>query len=416
MKLWLWLYLAVNILIFIKFYRQSKGVFQAPFLMAYTSIFVLAPQFLMIYNSYYYSNDVIPDLGFMMVSCNLALWLGYRYIIRKHKSKTDTNYNSVLMFSRVKWVVLVLTIMGFYSIFMWSDTYQGADNVIQANMKGCSHMALCLCIPALLSQVKQPKKLIYLLTAINIIPMVYFAFFVKGSRGETLFLVLVLGMYLAFKHPKRELFIRHSVVAILIFGAIASASIIAIRQILVGDISNKGKAVTELRLIDTYMESFAASSVINGMDLGNAALGIQYLKRTGQMDYGTDVWDNIVQNFVPRRVVGQSAKNSLKINLVDDANYQEQLTQSVTTMTGYYSAFRFLSYLGFIEFFLIGCLCAYFWKRHERSSFALFAYLMIVSNISLIFTHGVGYLTTQLFIIFVIIYPLTKYGYKRIKA
>lgn len=44
---------------------------------------------------------------------------------------------------------------------------------------------------------------------------------------------------------------------------------------------------------------FYTKDITVGMDLGNAAKGIRYLKETGQMDYGTSIWDTFIQNYIP---------------------------------------------------------------------------------------------------------------------
>ena len=111
------------------------------------------------------------------------------------------------------------------------------------------------------------------------------------------------------------------------------------------------------------------------MDLGNAAKGIRYLKEKGQMDYGTSIWDTFIQNYIPRRLVGEEAKENLKLNIVNDKSTIQKLTYNITTMTGYYSAFKCFSYLGFFLFGIIGYLYGYFWRRICKSQICLFIYV-----------------------------------------
>ena len=84
-------------------------------------------------------------------------------------------------------------------------------------------------------------------------------------------------------------------------------------------------------------------------------------------------------------------------------------------MTGYYSAFKCFSYLGFFLFGFIGYLYGYFWRRICKSQICLFIYLSIIATVPLIFTHGVDYLYTRLIFIFLIIYPLSYYSIERKK-
>ena len=84
MGVWFYLYLIINIIILIYYYKKKLGIFQAPFLMAYTSIFVLLPQLSSIYISPFYEKYLIRDLGIIMATCNLTFILGFE-IAKKQK-------------------------------------------------------------------------------------------------------------------------------------------------------------------------------------------------------------------------------------------------------------------------------------------------------------------------------------------
>lgn len=410
MGIWFWLYTIVNLSLLFVFYRKKNGVFQAPFLMAYTSIFVLLPQFSSIYISKYCDKELIGDLGFMMVASNIAFVLGFE--LAKRNVHKDVGF--FFSYKKIQFVLYLFTCLGVYSIFTWEDTYQGADNVIQANLKTFSQYALCLSLTFILCGKK--KWILYVITILNVIPLVYFAFFVKGSRGETIFLIIVLFLFLSLKYREKERLYSKIVLLSLIIGGVLNASILLVRNILVQSKVEKN-VISEKVILNAFVSSFKQDTYAN-FDLSNAAKGIKYLKETSQADYGTSIWDAFVQNYVPRRVVGLHFKEGLKIKLVNDQEEVRRLTQGVTTMTGYYGAFRCLFYSGFILFGVIGYVFGYYWIKKDSSQICLFIYFSLIASVPLVFTHGVDYWYTRLFFIFFIFFPMTFYTLrlgKRIK-
>ena len=410
MGVWFYLYLIINIIILIYYYKKKLGIFQAPFLMAYTSIFVLLPQLSSIYISPFYEKYLIRDLGIIMATCNLTFILGFE--IAK-KQKITSSFFSSINYRKSKYILFIFTILGLYSMTLWNDTFQGSDNVIQANLKNFSQYAFCAIVTFIFR--KNKSKYLYLLIICTLVPLIYFAFFIKGSRGESLFLLITISFILSMKYPQKHKLISKSIFTILIIGAMLNASITVIRHILVGNSNNENNSTQELVLWEAFKTSFIQKDITVGMDLGNAAKGIRYLKETGQMDYGTSIWDTFIQNYIPRRLVGEEAKENLKLNIVNDKSTIQKLTYNITTMTGYYSAFKCFSYLGFFLFGIIGYLYGYFWRRICKSQICLFIYLSIIATIPLIFNHGVDYLYTRLIFIFLIIYPLSYYSIERKK-
>ncbi len=406
MGFWFYSYLITNLVIFIFYYKKTNGIFQAPFLMAYTAIFILLPQFATIYHNSFYDKRLIPDLGFVMISCNVSFLFGFEII--KRFVKKNKNIISILFLRKIKYFLLVIGVIGFTTVFLWAGTkFQEGDNVIQANMKSFSQMSFCLVLTSMLTYRVKNKFSIFML-ALSVIPLFYFAFFVKGSRSETLFLLLSISMYLSFKNPQKEIIIRKWTLIILLAGALLSASIIWIRNVII----NKSE-YTELSLIDNFVDSFSQKKVSLGMDLGNAAIGIQYLKESNQLDYGTYMYDDFIQNIVPRRIVGETLKEGLKFKLVDDQLFIKQQTHGVTTMTGYYFAFRSFSYLGFLLYLLLGAFYGLIYCKIKNSASCLYLYLLILPTIPLIFTHSAGYLYMKIYINFAIAYIFCHKGFKQ---
>ena len=406
MGLWFYSYFIINLVIFIYYYKKTNGTFQAPFLMAYTALFVLLPQFSTIYNNSFYDKRLIPDLGIVMITCNIAFLFGFE--ITKKFIHENNDIIGILYINKIKYPLLFMGIVGFMTIFLWTgDKYQEGDNVIQVNMKAFSQMAFCLTLTSLLTYRVKSKFAIFMLV-LSAMPLFYFAFLVKGSRGETLFLLLSISVYLALRYPQKEPVIRKWTLIILLVGALFSASISWVRNVVI----NKSEH-TELSLIDNFKNSYSQNKVSLGMDLGNAAKGIHYLKEKNLLDYGSYIYDDFIQNIVPRRIVGESVKESLKLNLVDDKEFIKRQTHSVTTMTGYYFAFRSFSYLGFLLYLLFGVFYGFIYCKIRDSALCLYLYLLILPTVPLIFTHSPGYLYMKLYTNFIIAYIFCYKGFKR---
>ena len=409
MGFWWYLYLIINLATFIYYYKKNNGIIQAPFLMAYTALFIFIPQFSTIYNNSYYDKTIIPYLGFTMISCNIAFIIGFE--ISKNKLHPTFKTTNKLMQNKIKMPLIFITLLGLSTIFLWDGSkFQEGDNVIQTNLKSFSQTSLCLIITSIITSHKK-NKFTYFILILSLIPLIYFAFFIKGSRGETLFLLLTTAIYISYKHPNLTNIVKRTFITLLIFGALLSASIVWVRSV-ISDKSNNTE-IKNISLWDNFIKSFSQDDINSGMDLGNAAIGIQHLYNLNKIDFGTHVYDEFIQNIIPRRIVGESLKEKLKLNLIDDKKYIESLTNGVTTMTGYYYAFRSFSFLGFILFFFMGFIYGYIYIRTRTSAKSLFLYLLIISSVPLIFTHGPGYLFIKIYINFTIGYIFCHQGFKK---
>lgn len=408
MGLWFYSYFIINLVIFVYYCKKTNGVFQAPLLMAYTALFVLIPQFATIYNNPFYDKRLIPDLGIVMISCNIAFVVGFE--LAKKIFPKPINEVGILHLNKIKYILIIFSLIGFSVVFFWDGgKYQEGDNVIQVNLKQFSQMALCLVVTGLLTY-RVKNRLAICIFILSIIPLLYFAFIVKGSRGETLFLLFVVAIYIAMRYPKKESLVKKCTFAFLLIGALFNTSIVWVRNVIINQSEN-----SELSLIDNFINSFSQEQVKLGMDLGNAAIGIKYLNETNQLDFGTYLYDDFIQNVVPRRVVGESYKEGLKLKLVDDQDFIKRLTHGVTTMTGYYHAFRSFSYLGFILYLIIGLLYGLAYSRIRNSAVYLYLYLLILPTVPLIFTHGPGYLYMRIYVSFLAAYIFCRKGFQRYK-
>ena len=410
MHIGFYLYLILNVLILLYYYKKEYGVYEAPFMLAYISVFVMLPQLASIYSIDLYDTPTFPLFIYTIIGGNLAFVLGFEL---SNRNKTKQSF-SIIEYPKIRGILYICTFLGFYSIFTWSSTYQGSDNVIQAKLLSFGAQSLCLISPFLIRGRISKEKII--ITIFCLVPIVYFAFFVKGSRGQTLFLIMSLSFILYQRFPpKKRNRLKKITVLLLVIGAIGSASIGLIRYVLVGNPANGEKSdIKELSLYDTYRKSFSLQET--GFDLGNAVIGIEWLNNNNKYDYGVGyIWDNFIQNNVPRRWVGIQAKEYLKLNNVDDSMMIERVTNSITTMTSYYYAYRSFGILSPLLFLLIGLGLGYIWFKSKFSMYYQFLYLTVLSQIPLLVTHGPGYVYGNIEFVLIFMYPFLYKAIRKVK-
>lgn len=155
--------------------------------------------------------------------------------------------------------------------------------------------------------------------------------------------------------------------------------------------------------VENFKQAFTHSDTDVGMDLGNAAILIEYCKNYNSYNYGAIFWNGFVYNYVPERIVGKETKESLQY-IPSYEKLIEPLTHGVTTVTGYFEAFATWGYLGFFTFLIIGYIVGIIWTRAKYSSFYMILLLFSLGNIPLMVTHNLQYILQrwELIVLFVI--------------
>ena len=393
-------YIILNVYYIVKFFRMKNGVFTPPFLVACISISVILPQLTTIYYSNAYDNSLIPRLAIVMISGNFLFFKGFEFAVKNRHIKNKI-YD--LKISKLKYIILLFSLIGFYSIKIGNDG--SADGVIQANVRAFSQISLVLSSVYILKE--GFSKIIIVSTIFSILPIIYFAFFQYGSRGSSLFLFL-LGMYIVvMKYPRLQSKIKILLLAFLTLGSVVSASINAFRQ---NVIHNGGDNID---YIENFKKSFTESDTDVGMDLGNAAVLMDYCAKNDSYDYGMSFWNNFIYNYVPGRFVGKSLKESLQTH-PDYENKIPIVTHMITTTTGYFSAFGAWGYLGCFLFAFIGFILGKIWKYSFFSNLYLVLYVYTLGNTPLMITHNFQYVFARLEMMFIFIFPVLWYWiYKR---
>lgn len=388
------IYIALNIIILWIYFKKNKGSFQAPFIMAGVSLGIISPQLTTFYLSPYYDNKLIWLLSYVMITGNLFFVFGFEKGKMKYYGK---NIITLRLNNSLEVINLMSSALGIFSIFI----YRGAniDFVIGAFFKSFAHFSFFLSLVFLIKK-KQSIK-IYLSLVLSFITVFNFAFLIKGSRTDSFVLGISILLYLSYISKKQKMIKWLSLVLIL-FGSVISANITMIRH----TISGIGKINKDV-FFDTYVKSFseAGSEQTLGMDIANAAIGINYCFQNNEYDFGLGIWNGFVFNYVPRRVVGEKTKNSLYYK----NGYTENVpiwTHEVTTMTGYASAFASFSFFSFIIFYFIGYIYGFIWKYSINSSYYLLLYFWLITILHTVFTHETQYFFGRVESFFIFFFPV----------
>ncbi|WP_297983179.1 hypothetical protein [uncultured Chryseobacterium sp.] len=408
--LFLIIYIVLNLFVFARSLFLKDGVFSPGFILSYTSVFIFVPQLFSIYNNpltNYYSTGLFY---YVIISCNLFFFLGFYLKIPQKENKWKIDFD----LEKLSIINVLFSLIGFSTLFIFSGTYnQAEDNVIPVFLKTFSRVSLCLSIILIVN--RKVKVVVLLSFVLSLIPLIYYAFFLKGSRSEGLFLIINMSWF-CFLLLRKNYYLRTIVkivfVSFLLGGTIISSKIVDIRNDYYKENSSKIVEPSFDSYLDSYKAGFEQKDYENGMDIRNAFIAINYVRDQNEYDFGLQVWNMLVVNYVPRRLVGADVKESLIIKF----NYQpfvQKLTHGVTTSTAYFNAFSAFSYLGFLMFFGFGFLLNFLWSFKYFSTFFLFIILFFNSFLVSIFNHSFSYFWTPL--VFLLIITLLLYYLKVLK-
>jgi hypothetical protein len=394
------LYIIVNIIIMIVFYRRDLGVFQAPFLVACIGLTLMLPQLTTIYFNPYYDSALVYKISYVMTTCNVAFAIGFNIGKKKSAPTTIRTFD----FSKMQYLTFFFALIGFSTVFIYGGGMSGSvDGVIAANIKIFAFIGMSLSFVTLISGYKTP--IVYISLALSLIPIINYAFFIKGSRTDSLILFMNTFLYLSMIFPSKRKSIKGIVLSFLLLGSVLSASITELRHFIKGVDEGGGG---EVSFWETFKKSFTENETELGMDLGNAALGIEYCYENSTYDYGLQLWNGLVFNYLPKRLVGENTK----ANLYYDTGYQDiipQLTNNVTTMTGYFYAFAAFSFYGFLFFGLIGYGVGVIWSMAAYSSLYRFLYFFVFTMVPAMVSHGIQLFFSNLEFFFIFLYPIISF-------
>jgi hypothetical protein len=359
------------------------------------TLFIYLSQVVTIYQGKFYDKEILPDLLIVMISCLIAFNFGFN---KEYKLKESLNFDYKIS-SNIKYLLILFCVSGFIATLMYRQLISG-DWVIASFFQS---FGLAAGVVAIFLIIKGRRKIhfYYIILILSLYPLIDFALFVKGSRSRAFYVILLVCFLISSIYPSKRKFVKYSFLSLFIVGSIVSASIAQYRMSLKGN-SN----IESVEFLQNYTNSFIPTIIsTNGMDLGNAALGIQYCKKSMNYSMGLIFIDRLIYNYVPARFIGEREKKSMMLS-PESAKIEAKYTNSVTTMTGFYEAFNCFSYAGFLLFYFMGLFMKYCWVKasHSIIYFLIYFYLVVYINVSI--SHGLTYFFSYLFLLLVLILPL----------
>lgn len=367
-----------------KQYKRPMGIFSPVYIVAFMSLGQILPQLTTIYClPQVYDRAVMYNLLFTMISCNFAFYIGSEKIITSQPTRVldiRSKYikTLIVLFAPCSYLFDKIVSAGHAGI----ET--GADGVIAFQFQALGYISLILALSYLRNHKITPLLLGCLV--LSTYPILHYAFGIYGSRLSTFIVALLYAYLFAAKYPQKYNLIKKVFTIFFIVGCIGSLSISEVRTNM-GD--DKSGGLGNINYVENMKKAFSGGSYnySSGMDLGNAALGIDRCYKENEYNFGLFIWNGFVFNYVPKRLVGQDVKDGLTVHFKAD-KYIQNLTNGITCTTGYYDAFSSFAWFGFIVFYALARLFAWLKSRGEYSTFYMTMYFFMLSNIAVAITHG----------------------------
>ena len=366
------------------YYRKPMGIFSPVYVIAFMSLGQILPQLTTIYYlPHVYNPSILYNLLITMISCNLAFMIGY-----ERKVTLKSNKILDIKSSWIKPLIILFAPGSLIFDLIMSASHAGiktaTDGVIAFQFQALGYISLILTLMYL----RENKLTLWLVGCLilSTLPILHYAFGIYGSRLSTFTVALLYAYLLAIKFPNRYNLIKKIFTIFFIVGCIGSLSISEIRTNMGKDSQN---SISDINFIKNIKKSFTGGSYNEraGMDLGNAALGIDYCFQKNEYNYGSFIWNGFVFNYIPKRLVGENIKTSLIIPFEAD-KYIQALTNGITCTTGYYDAFSAFSWFGFFVFYFLARIFAWIRKRGSYSTLYMTLFFYMLANSTVGVTHG----------------------------
>lgn len=380
-----------------------------PFMMGITSLMVILPQLVSVLTTIPIDTFTYTKICIIFTVSNLCFFLGFLH----GKLLNNKNHLYLLDFKSLslKKLIVLMTIIGGY----FSYKNLGYMNIGQAENRSAflinNLLSIYLTFASLLSiiiLIRTRKFKTYITIPIILYFICQLSIIIVGARrSNVLSVTFLLSFLLYYLYPNLQKKIRTTLFVIFLFGGVISASISSVRKAL-----ESKSTIENIDYWNLFLSSF--STKVNedtGMDVFNCIKGINYVSNTSSYSYGADFWNGFVNVYVPRFIIGEKAKENLKIKTGYD-KYIPLWTHEITTMTGYFDGYASFSYFGAFLFYLLGFIGGKLYLYSKKSSFYCLLYLMLLIKIHSLFSHGIQYYITILetFIIFFI--PLVIFQLK----
>jgi hypothetical protein len=119
-----------------------------------------------------------------------------------------------------------------------------------------------------------------------------------------------------------------------------------------------------------------------------SAYTIAAYERSGQAGWGAGIWNQLVNQYIPRGILGETFKNSMRLKAPDPAMIRRQHSAKKTfyfylSPVGYTSAFMEFRYFAFMFFFFFGMIAKYLYEQAKHSGNIFWVMFYTIFSISI---------------------------------
>lgn len=402
----IYIYIIINIVIFVVYFRKDMGVFQSPCLFSLVSLVFISPQLLEIQKCHIDPDNYMLISLLIFITCNIFFSLGFTYGWKM----TNNSCTKQTFFSNRLWLIcIIFSIIGVGATITNRGVYKGGFvsglYVVVNFFASYLDYLLVLILMAISKKLKIPFY-IYLILALVVILQID-KLLISARRGEAIQFILTLGFFYFYMHS--SIFykkFKYIIPGLFFIGVILNTQIRTYRE---NSYSGKITVMENIKNIDLSKKS--KNKLISNLETNNAIIGINYCFNNGIYDYGTYNWNGIIKEFLPKSMFGLETKNNLQFENTNK-RIVTKLTKSGSTMTGYFDSFTSFGVFAFIKFLLIGFFMGCLWKRKDTSIVSLILYITSLSAVLHTITHSTNNIITDFVFFVFFVLPFLKFCIK----
>lgn len=398
------IFTAINLLLLVNgLHNNNKmGVFRFPFIIACVNLTFVCPQLTAISTHVKDPDSYMTTALLHMCLCTIAVWVGFAIGASGNpRSQFIRRFNP----QKIIPVAILFLIIGISAYFINRGVYKGGkisgSYVIVNFFTAYINYALILIMMALYPPSKKNNAK-FLLCIVLIIAIDQFIS--QARRANALYIAMIIGyFYLLHCSQKKYSIYKYTLPGIFLFG-MAFNTVIA--QYRANAYSGEVSAIENVESLDFGTEKENDAKLAKG-EVNNAVMAINLCEAYGLYDFGASNWNSVINQLIPKVLVGTSRKQQLLIPCPYD-QFVATLTKSGSTMTGYFDSYASFGLLGFIKFFIIAVIMGLLWKRRNSSDISIFLYIALLTPGIHAITHSTTAIFPALIIYAFFVFPILK--------
>lgn len=350
---------------------NRKSLLEFPFLVTVSFVAYLLPQYIALFAVQQLPSGALEKMLFMTIACFLACMYGYW----SNRGSVGTPMFGAMDYLRLRRGAIVLMVLGAY--FFYQAGRISATEDLGQQWSGPITIYVFLgqfftvgTVLAFLLHAHRPSRTTLVMTIVGLLFFLHRGL-VVGRRTALVefFLFSCMVLYYRYRFTPSRVLTGVSLVLLAFFVNSTVEYRSTLRE-------KQGAPTTFSALMDiNYIENFLLSFT-RAPDATNAVYLIDTTDRDLNLDYGSNLYNALVNRFIPGQIVGEGAKKSLYIGEYG-YDFGDHVPRTGTTITGVGFAFASFWYLGFFWFYLIGALFGRWFTAAEAGSFVSQAVLAL---------------------------------------